>query len=87
MKKINQAKAIQELTLILMYLTRFNEIDRFSTETNLSWKAYDFDVMNELEQNAFIYPISYRSKKVVITEKGLELAQDLLVKYNIDIPN
>jgi hypothetical protein len=83
MDKISPEKAINELTMLLMYLTRFNEGDRFGTSLDMAWKGYDFDTINELDEDDYIRQGSHRSKSVAITDKGMELSRELLEKYNI----
>ncbi|MGB4311438.1 MAG: DUF6429 family protein [Natronincolaceae bacterium] len=81
--KTTPEEAIKELTLILMYLSRFNEGSRFGPTLDTAWKGYNFSTINELDDEDYIRQGSYRSKSVAITEKGIELAQELLNKYNI----
>lgn len=50
----------------------------------MAWKGYDFDVLNQLDEEDLIRQGRYRSKSVGITEEGLKLAQSLLDKYNIN---
>lgn len=83
MDKTTPEKAVKELTLILMYLSRFSEDDRFNSSMDMTWKGYDFDVINELDDEDLIRQGSHHSKSVVITEEGIKLAQNLLDKYNI----
>ena len=83
MDKIAPEKAMKELTIVLMYLSRFNEDSRFSSSMNMSWKGYDFGIINELDEDDYIRQGSYRSKSVAITDEGIKLARDLLNKYNI----
>ncbi|MFA7412433.1 MAG: DUF6429 family protein [Tissierellaceae bacterium] len=83
MDKITPEKAMKELTIVLMYLSRFNEDSRFSSSMNMSWKGYDFRIINELDDEDYIRQGSYRSKSVAITDEGIKLARDLLNKYNI----
>ena len=83
MNKTNPKKAVKELTMMLMYLTRFNESDRFGTNPDITWKGYDFNVINELDEEDYIRQGSHRSKSVAITEEGIKLSQSLLNKYNI----
>lgn len=83
MDKTNPEKAIKELTMLLMYLTRFNEGDRFRTNMDMAWKGYDFDIINELDEEDYIRQGNHRSKSVAITEEGERLAKELLDKYNI----
>jgi hypothetical protein len=72
---------IDELTLLLLYLTSFKE-DYGLSEAQRSWKGYPFESLNELSENDFIRD-SKRSKSVYLTEKGIEQAKDLMEKYNI----
>lgn len=85
MNMIQPEQAVKDLTLILMYLTRFVESDRndISFNQELSWKGYDFDTINELADEELIWQRSKRSKSVAITVQGLQIAQALLARYNI----
>ena len=83
MDKITPEKAMKELTIVLMYLSRFNEDSRFSSSMDISWKGYDFRIINELDDEDYIRHGSYRTKSVAITDEGIRLARDLLNKYNI----
>lgn len=82
-EKICPKEAINELSLILMYLTRFNHQDRFSLEENKTWKGYPFQTLDEREKEGLINQGSHRSKSVHISEEGLEKAKELLARYNI----
>lgn len=84
MNKTKAEEAMNELTLLLMYLSRFTEKDRFAVIENIAWKGYDFDVINELDEKDYIRQGSHRSKSVVITDKGVELSRKLLDKYHIE---
>ena len=83
MDKITPEKVMRELTMVLMYLSRFNEDNRFSSSMDISWKGYDFGIINELDEDDYIRQGSYRSKSVAITDEGIKLARNLLNKYNI----
>lgn len=39
-EKISADEALKDLSLLLMYLTRFNSQDRFSAKKDCSWKGY-----------------------------------------------
>ena len=83
-KKTETKKAIKELTLLLMYLNRFTEEKDFKTAKDFfAWKGYNFDTINELDNEDFIYQGKYKNKLVYITEKGIEEAKKLLEKYKI----
>ena len=83
MDKTTPEKAMKELTIILMYLSRFNESNRFDSKMDMAWKGYDFNIINEMDDEDYIRQGSYRSKSVAITEEGIKLARNLLNKYNI----
>ena len=72
---------IDELTLLLLYLTSFKE-DYGLGEAQRSWKGYPFESLNELSENDFIRD-SKRSKSVYLTDRGIEQAIELMKKYNI----
>ena len=77
MDKITPEKAMKELTMLLMYLSRFNEDNRLSSSMDISWKGYDFGIINELDEDDYIRQGSYRSKSVAITDEGIKLARNL----------
>lgn len=81
--KINPEKAVKELTMLLMYLTRFNEQGHLGSGFDMAWKGYDFDVIDELDKEDYIRQGSHRSKSVAITDEGMKLSRELLDKYNI----
>lgn len=85
MEKIKPEQAVKELTLLLMYLTRFKEEGRESMGLNQdrAWKGYDFDTINELDDEDLIWQGSRRSKSVTITEEGLKRAREWLIRYQI----
>lgn len=68
---------IKELTLLLLYLTSWEEKD---VKMRRSWKGYPFDIMNELMDEEKITG-SYRAKSVYLTESGVEEAEKLMKKY------
>ena len=87
MGRIKANAAMKELTVMLMYLSRFSERDRFSDNKDYyAWKGYDFDVLNSLDDDDFIRQGSHpsRSKSVYITDSGIAFAKKLLDKYGID---
>lgn len=73
---------IEELTLLLMYLTSWKE-GKKPDDCTKSWKGYDFDVINELIDKEFING-NYRSKSVYFTEDGINKAKELMKKYIIE---
>ena len=77
----NYERVLEELSLMLLYLTRFREKE---WEMWRSWKGYDFGVLDNLQKNEFI-SFSYKAKSVYFEEKGLEKARELLQKYGIEV--
>lgn len=83
---IDPEQAMEELTLILLYLSKFSETERFSDGKDYyAWKGYAFSILNELDEKDYIHQGSHpsRSKSVYITPNGLEHARELLGKYHI----
>ena len=79
-------KLIDELTLMLLYLTSWKDNSRFSEGDEIfAWKGYDFTVLNNLENDDYIHQGSHpsKSKKVYLTEEGINKAKELLSKYSI----
>ena len=74
-------RVLEELTLILLYLTRFRERE---WEMWRSWKGYDFGVLDNLQKNEFISS-SHKAKSIYFEEKGIEKAKELLGKYGIKV--
>lgn len=85
MDKTKAKEAMKELTMTLIYLSRFTEgRDFFGAEDFRAWRGYDFDVLDELDEEDYIRQGSRRSKSVYITDAGKQWAQELLEKYGID---
>ena len=87
MDKTKANEAMKELTMLLMYLSRFTERDRFSDGKDYyAWKGYDFDVINGLDEEDYIRQGSHpsRSKSVYLTDSGIDYAKKLMEKYDIE---
>lgn len=85
-RKKTYEKAIEELSLMLMYLTRMQDNNEFSRYREISWKGYDLDVLEKLEDEEHIYqPRSRRKydKYLYLTESGRIKAQELLREYGL----
>lgn len=85
MDKIKPRQAVNELTLLLMYLTRFKELGRASLDPDqeLAWKGYSFEIINKLADEDLIWQGSRHAKYVMLTDKGMLQARELLDRYNI----
>lgn len=87
MKQTKAEEAMRELTMMLMYLSRFTEGEKFTEAKDFyAWRGYDFDILNELDNDDYIRQGKHpsRSKSVYITDTGIEKARELLNKYGID---
>ncbi|MCM1056613.1 MAG: DUF6429 family protein [Firmicutes bacterium] len=79
-----QKTAMEELTMMLIYLSHFAERDRFANKDDkYAWKGYDFDMLNKLDEQDYIRQGSHHSKSMYITKEGEAKAKELLKKYNI----
>jgi hypothetical protein len=74
---------IKDLTLILLYLTAWEERTPFDETFKCSWKGYDFDVLNELTDEELIFG-SKRAKSVSFSEEGEQKALELLRAYGLN---
>ena len=82
-------KNIEELTLLLMYLTSWEEEGYAADETGMltkakfktCWKGYSFDIINKLMYEKFLYFSKHKNKTVSLTPEGEELARKLITKY------
>ncbi len=86
MKNTSPEEAMKELTMVLMYLSRFTQ-PRSKTEQEEfhAWKGYDYDVLKALDGADLIYLGAHpsRTKAVYLTASGLDYSKRLLEKYGI----
>ena len=90
-----QKKTIRELTLMLMYLTSWEERDtpemRAVKKKELEkyplarrcWKGYDHDLLDKLSEEGLINAAG-RTYPALITPEGEAEARKLLAQYGID---
>lgn len=84
MEKIDAKTAMEELSMMLIYLSHFTERDRFAnSDDKYAWKGYDFDILNQLDEKDYIRQGSHRSKSMYITKEGEAKAKELMEKYNV----
>lgn len=75
---------IKELTLLLAYLTSWDDKDRITKQENKkSWKGYDFNILNKLNEEEYIYQEN-KDKYFIWEEKGISEAKRLMDKYKIN---
>jgi ribosomal protein S18 acetylase RimI-like enzyme len=82
MNKKSREQAIEELSLMLMYLTRFQDNNEFCRYMETSWRSYDFNALDELEKKDLLYQPK-KSKCVYLSEEGKAQARELLDEYHI----
>ncbi len=86
---------VKELTLMLMYLTSWEESlvpgirkkpdhAGIYPKARICWKGYDFDILNELTDEG-LANAGDRSKSASFTDGGEAKALDLLKRYGIEI--
>jgi hypothetical protein len=76
-------ETIKELTLLLLYLSAWEEKNPMDGEIFLrSWKGYDFDVLNELDESGMIYD-SRKAKSITLSSEGEAYVQKLFAKYGL----
>jgi len=78
-------KSIEELTLLLLYLTGWEEDTLKGSKFIRSWKGYGFEVLNALEGKSLISQ-SKKAKSVYLTDEGHNRARELFKKY-LDLEN
>jgi DNA-binding PadR family transcriptional regulator len=71
-------KTIKELTLLLIYLTSWQEDAGLKVQR--SWKGYPFEVLDKLNEEGYIDG-SKHAKSVYLTEEGLSKVKELMKKY------
>ena len=72
-------QTIKELTLLLIYLTSWQEKE-FSIKIHRSWKGYPFEILDQLREENCITG-SKPAKSVYLTEEGVVKAKELMAKY------
>lgn len=82
-------KNIEELTLLLMYLTSWEEESLYYDKDNnlnkdkikSSWKGYSFEAINELIDKGYLFASKHKNKSVALTKEGEKLVEELIRKY------
>ena len=80
---MTKEKTAEELTLLLLYLTSWEEgIDKIGKYLK-NWKNHQFDILDALTEKGYVNN-NKKHKSLIITKIGEEKARELLKKYNID---
>lgn len=86
MKNTSPEEAMKELTMVLMYLSRFTQPRSKAEQKEFhAWKGYDYDVLKVLDEEELIYLGAHpsRAKAVYLTASGLDYSKRLMEKYGI----
>jgi DNA-binding PadR family transcriptional regulator len=75
-----QDQALEDLTLLLIYLTSWEEKVYGDLTVHRAWKGYLFEVLDRLEEAGYLNQ-TRRAKSVTLTEAGLEHARALEAKF------
>jgi len=73
---------LEELTLLVIYLSSWEEQLAPDRIVRQAWKGYLFDVLNALEEKGYICQ-TRRAKSLTLTEQGERWAQELVARYAI----
>lgn len=71
---------VKELTLLLLYLTSWEEPVMGDLTIQWAWKGYPFETLDALEAAGFLNQ-SHRAKSVTLTESGIDRARVLAAQY------
>ena len=73
---------IKDLNLLLLYLSGWEEESKREPGKKIirAWKGYLFEVLNELQDEDFIYQIK-DGKSVILRDEGIKKAEKLKEKY------
>jgi hypothetical protein len=82
MEKKMDEKTLQELTLLLIFLTGWDEDKRNSPGKKVfrAWKGYKFEVLDKLQQGRLISQVP-GGKSLILTDEGKQKALELKEKY------
>ena len=82
MDEKKKEKIATELTLLLIYLTGWEEDKRNAPGEKVSraWKGYKFEVLDELQSQDLINQIP-GGKSLLLNDEGKQKARELIKKY------
>ena len=74
-----QDQTLEDLTLLLIYLSSWEEKVYGDLTVHRAWKGYLFEVLDALEEAGYLSQ-TRRAKSVTLTEAGLEHARALAAR-------
>jgi len=83
MDEDKKEKSILELSLVLIYLTGWEEDKRNAPGEKVfrAWKGYKFEILDELQGQGLIRQIP-GGKSLLLNDKGKQKARELIKKYS-----
>ena len=75
-----QDQTLEDLTLLLIYLSSWEEKVYGDLTVHRAWKGHLFEVLDALEEAGYLNQ-TRRAKSVTLTEAGLEHARALEAKF------
>lgn len=80
-------QAVHDLTLALIYLTRFLEergkkTDFWEAREFKAWKSYDWDALDQLDEEGYVID-RHGNKSLRLTEEGTQKAKEILERLGI----
>ena len=78
--KVSPDQALHDLTLVMLYLTRFKDRKKTSLQGEppfRAWKSYDWDTLDKLCEEELIID-RHGNKSLYLTDEGVEKAKHIL---------
>ena len=73
---------LEELTLLVIYLSSWEEDLSPGLAVRRAWKGYLFEVLDALEEKGYIRQ-NRRAKSLTLTEEGVQQAQELMARLTL----
>ena len=73
---------LEELTLLVIYLSSWEEELAPDLTVRQAWKGYLFEVLDVLEEQGYISQ-TRRAKSLALTEKGVLKAREIRERYGL----
>jgi hypothetical protein len=80
----NKKQLIADLSLVLLYLTSWTENKGTDFECLRSWRSYDWDALDSLQETDLI-SFSRKNKSAYLTNKGIESAKEIIERLSKDL--
>ncbi len=79
-EETDDKELLEDLTLLLLYLSSWEEQSAPDLTVRRAWKGYLFEVLDALEEKGYIGQ-SRRAKSLTLTEEGVQRARELAAFY------